>query len=125
VDDSAGRAFRKAWIAGIKRHHPGDPKPSYITAWEQTPQWEQESAEAVYVQVRAFLEATSGQAAKLTRAQKGQFVALCWIGQIYKHFADPKPAYVADWNDLPQWQQETDADIFERIEQEIGANPVS
>jgi len=23
---------------------------------------------------------------------------------------------VADWEDLPQWQRETDADIFERIE---------
>jgi hypothetical protein len=27
-------------------------------------------------------------------------------------------AYVADWDDLPPWQQETDADIFERIEQD-------
>src|ERR1700716_4325691 len=26
---------------------------------------------------------------------------------------DPKPSYVADWDELPQWQQETDADIFE------------
>ena len=39
--------------------------------------------------------------AKLTRAQKGRFVALCWIAQIYKHIADPKPSYVADWDDLP------------------------
>jgi len=30
-------------------------------------------------------------------------------------------AYVADWDELPQWQQETDADIFERIEQESQA----
>ncbi|GHJ50173.1 hypothetical protein Cs7R123_75150 [Catellatospora sp. TT07R-123] len=48
--------------------------------------------------------------------QKGRFVALCWIGQIYRHIADPKPAYVADWDLLPPWQQETDADIFERVE---------
>jgi hypothetical protein len=26
--------------------------------------------------------------------------------------------YVADWDELPKWQQETDADIFERREQE-------
>ncbi|GAB2806743.1 hypothetical protein GCM10027091_43750 [Streptomyces daliensis] len=26
------------------------------------------------------------------------------------------PAYVADWPDLPDWQKETDADIFETIE---------
>jgi hypothetical protein len=50
--------------------------------------------------------------------KKGRFVALCWIGQIFKHFPDPKPSYVADWEELPQWQQETDADIFERIEHE-------
>jgi hypothetical protein len=50
--------------------------------------------------------------------QKGRFVATCWIGQIFKHFPDPKPSYVADWDELPQWQRETDADIFERIEQE-------
>jgi hypothetical protein len=44
---------------------------------------------------------------------------LCWIGQIYRHFPDPKPSYVADWDDLPAWQQETDADIFEHIERSI------
>jgi hypothetical protein len=53
---------------------------------------------------------------------EGPFVALCWIAQIYKHIPDPKPSYVADWDDLPQWQQETDADIFERIEQ-LTASP--
>jgi hypothetical protein len=74
---------------------------------------ERESAAAVYDQVRAFIEATDGSTAKLTRSQKGRFVALCWIGQVFKHFPDPKPAYVADWDDLPPWQQETNADIFE------------
>ena len=45
------------------------------------------------------------------------YVSLCWIGQIYKHTPEPKPAYVADWADLPDWQQQTDIEIFERIEQ--------
>jgi len=45
-------------------------------------------------------------------------VALCWIGQMYKQFSDPEPAYVADWEEMPSWQQETDADIFERIERD-------
>lgn len=40
----------------------------------------------------------------------------CWTGQIYKHFADPKPACIADWADMPEWQRETDPDIFEHIE---------
>jgi hypothetical protein len=98
-----GRIFREAWIVGIAQHYPGKPKASYIMPWDETPEWEREST------------------AKLTRLQKGRFVALCWIGQIYKHFPDPKPAYVADWDDLPRWQQETDADIFERIEQDAAA----
>ncbi len=39
---------------------------------------------------------------------------------MFKHFEDPKPGYVADWADLPSWQQETDADIFEAIEKAVG-----
>jgi hypothetical protein len=46
-----------------------------------------------YGQVRAFIEATDGGTARLTRSQKGRCVALCWIGQILKYFPDPKPAY--------------------------------
>jgi hypothetical protein len=113
-----GRVFREAWIAGVTRHYPGEPKAGYIAPWEETPDWERESAAAVYGQVRAFIEATDGGTARLARSQKGRFVALCWIGQILKYFPDPKPAYVADWDDMPQWQQETDADIFERIERD-------
>jgi broad specificity phosphatase PhoE len=112
-----GKVFREAWIAGVKKHYPGEPKPGYMALWEETPNWERESATAVYDQVRSFIETTDGQTAKLSRTQKGRFVALCWIGQIFRHFPDSKPSYVADWDDLPQWQQETDADIFERIEQ--------
>ena len=113
-----GRIFREALIAGVRKHYPGDPKPGYITPWEDTPDWERDSATAVYDQVSAFINATDGNTVKLSREQKGQFVALCWIGQIYRHFPDPKPSYVADWAALPHWQQQTDADIFERIELE-------
>lgn len=112
-----GRVFREAWIAGVQKHHPGDPKPGYIAPWEDTPDWERASAAAVHEQVSGFVETSGGATTKLTREQKGRFVALCWIGQIYKYFPDPKPAYVADWDDMPAWQRETDADIFERIEQ--------
>ena len=114
-----GRVFREAWIAGVKQHYPGEPKASYITPWADTPDWERASAAAVEEQVRSFVELSDGNTAKLTREQKGRFVALCWIAQIYKHIPDPKPAYVADWDELPVWQRETDADIFERIEQEV------
>ena len=111
-----GRIFREAWTAGVRKHYPGEPKPGYVAPWEDTPDWERASAAAVYEQVRAFVELSGGHTAKLSREQKGRFVALCWIAQIYKHIPDPKPNYVADWNDLPQWQRETDADIFETIE---------
>jgi hypothetical protein len=116
LSNEQGRIFREAWIAGVTKHYPGEPKPGYIAPWEEIPDWERESAAAVYDQVRAFVEVSEGNTSKLSREQKGRFVALCWIAQIYRHFPDPKPSYVADWNDLPVWQQETDADIFERIE---------
>jgi hypothetical protein len=119
VSDGNGRVFREAWIEGVRRHYPGEPKPGYVTPWEDTPGWERESAAEVYEQVRAFIEATGGRAGKLTREQKGQFVAVCWAGQIYRHFGDPKPSYVTGWDGLPDWQRETDADIFERIEKEL------
>ncbi|GII92113.1 hypothetical protein [Sinosporangium siamense] len=112
------RIFREAWIAGVRKYYPGEPKGGYVAPWEEMPDWERECAAAVYDQVIAFIDATGGGAAKLTRGQKGKFVAVCWVGQIYKHVPDPKPSYVADWDDLPKWQQETDADIFERIEAE-------
>jgi len=116
---AGGQVFREAWINGVTKHYPGTPKPSYITPWQDTPDWKRASATAVYHQIATFLQATDGQATKLTRAQKGRFVALCWIGQIYKHFPEPKSAYVADWDQLPPWQQETDMDIFDHVEQHL------
>ncbi|MBN9737141.1 MULTISPECIES: hypothetical protein [unclassified Pseudonocardia] len=113
-----GRTFRDAWIAGVRAHFPGEPKPGYVTPWDDTPGWERASAAAVEQQVRAFVDASDGHTVKLTREQKGRFVATCWIAQIHRHVPDPKPGYVADWADLPGWQQETDADIFERIERD-------
>jgi hypothetical protein len=110
-----GRLFRQAWIDGVRNHFPGEPKPGYVAPWEETPEWERESAAAVFRLVRDLLEASGGAACRLTRVQKGQFVAACWTAQIYTRIPDPKPAYVAPWEDLPAWQQETDADIFDAI----------
>jgi len=115
----AGRFFRQTWIGGVKKHFPGTPKPGYVAPWEEMAAWEQQAAMAVYEQVQQFVLATAGQAIRLGREQKGRFVALCWIGQIYKHFDQPKESYVSDWERLPSWQQETDADIFEAIEESM------
>lgn len=116
LTDEQGRIFREAWITGVKIHFPGEPKPGYITPWDDTPQWERQAAAAVCAQVQEFIRLSDGNTAKLTREQKSRFVATCWIAQIHKHIDAPKPGYVADWADLPAWQQETDADIFEAIE---------
>jgi hypothetical protein len=74
-----GRIFRKAWIAGVLKHFPGEPKPGYITPWSDTPDWERQAAAAVDEQVRQFID-ISGTTAKLTREQKGRFVAICLTG---------------------------------------------
>jgi hypothetical protein len=111
-----GRVFRDSWIAGVHKHYPGEPKSGYVVPWEETPDWERSAASAVFRQVADFVAASGGATSKLSREQKGRFVSLCWIAQIYKHFDEPKPSYVADWPSLPSWQQETDADIFEAIE---------
>jgi hypothetical protein len=118
ASEEHGRIFREAWIAGVRNHFPGEPKPGYIASWDDTPDWERQAAAAVCEQVRRFIDISGGTTAKLSREQKGRFVAICWIAQIYKHIPDPKPAYVADWAQLPDWQQQTDADIFEHIEQQ-------
>jgi hypothetical protein len=111
-----GQLFREAWIAGVNRHYPGEPKPSYVAPWSDTPDWERESAAAVFALVRKFITETDGGASRFSREQKGQYVALCWTAQIYRHFPDPKPAYIAGWDQMPEWQRQTDSDIFERIE---------
>lgn len=116
MSDEPGRLFREAWIAGVRRHFPGEPKPGYVTPWEETPGWERASAAAVEGQLRGFLSVSGGHARRLSREQKGRFVAMCWIAQIYRHIEDPKAGYVADWADLPEWQRETDSDIFEAVE---------
>ncbi|KOT61238.1 hypothetical protein ADK47_37880 [Streptomyces rimosus subsp. rimosus] len=64
------RLFRDAWIAGVRRHFPGEPKAGYVTPWDDTPQWEREAAGAVYEQVRRFVEVSGGRTAKLSREQK-------------------------------------------------------
>ncbi|MET9295766.1 hypothetical protein [Streptomyces sp. NPDC003077] len=113
------RFFREAWISGVRAHFPGEPKAGYVAPWDVTPEWERQAAGSVYEQVRHFLELSGGHASRLTREQKGRFVATCWSAQMFLHFTDPKPAYVADWPDLPEWQQETDSDIFEAIEKVV------
>ncbi|GAB1640664.1 hypothetical protein [Krasilnikovia sp. MM14-A1259] len=115
----AGKIFREAWIEGVQKYHPGEPGSSAVAEWEDTPEWEKHSSAAVFGQIREFVLASDGNTAKLSRIQRGRFVALCWIAQIHRHFPAPAPGQIADWDDLPAWQQETDAEIFDLVEQEV------
>jgi hypothetical protein len=47
VPNRQGRIFREDWIAGVKKHFPGEPKSGYITPWDEVPDWERASAAAV------------------------------------------------------------------------------
>ena len=100
--EEEGRFFRDAWIAGVRQYYPGTPKSGYITPWEEMQEWEQLAATATYQQVRQFVLLTNGSTQRLTKEQKGRFVCLCWIGQIYRSFATPKESYIADWEQLPE-----------------------
>jgi hypothetical protein len=106
-----GRLFRTAWIKGVTQHYPGTPKPGYISPWEDMPEWERHAASAVFAKTRAFILA-NGQP---STEQGGRFIAEAWNVQVYRHIEKPKSGYVADWEDLPEWQRKTDIDIFSAI----------
>jgi hypothetical protein len=116
MSDQPGQRFRTAWINGVRRHFPGEPKPGYVAPWAEMPDWEQAAAEAVYEQVRHFIQISDGSTAKLTPSQRGQFIGACWNAQVHKHLGSPKPSYVAPWEELPDWQRAVDADVFTEIE---------
>jgi hypothetical protein len=120
--EAGGKLFREAWITGVHAHYPGTPKESYIKPWDRMDDWEQQSAIAVFQQVYGFILAgyQHNQSTPLTREQGGRLVRIAWVGQMYKHFPDPKPAYVSDWEEmLSPWEQEVDMDIFEAIQRAV------
>jgi hypothetical protein len=117
--ESAGRLFRTAWVNGVRQHYPGTPKDGYVSPWEEMPEWERESAQTVAEVIVSLVRASGDGTRKLSREQRGQFVATAWLAQMFKHFPDPKPSYVSPWNEMPAWQQETDADVFDAVESSV------
>ncbi len=119
--EQGGRFFRTAWITGVHKHYPGTPKEGYVKPWEQMDIWEQQSAIAVYQQVAIFVRAgiQGDRHTSLTSIQGGQLVRMAWVGQIYKHIPNPKPSYVDDWEQMPEWEQAVDRDIYSAIEVSI------
>lgn len=121
-DETGGRVFRDAWIAAVHGRYPGPPPQKYVAAYDEIAGWERTAAAVVFDQIRHFVLCSAGQSIKLSREQKGRFVALCWIAQIYRHFDDPKPSHVADYDQLPPWQREADADIFAKVQHYVMRN---
>ena len=59
-----GRRFREAWIAGVRKHFPGEPKAGYVAPREDTPEWEREAAATTFALVREHIAASSGETAR-------------------------------------------------------------
>lgn len=125
LEEQQGRRFRAAWISGVQAHYPGEPKPSYTVPWEEMPEWEQLAASTVYGKVRALILVGSRQGAptSLHPEQGGRYISEAWNVQVYRHIEKPKPGYVANWEDLPEWQRQTDMEIFTAIEQAVLQEP--
>ncbi|MFI9393723.1 hypothetical protein [Streptomyces bauhiniae] len=110
------RLFREAWIAGVRRHFPGEPEPGFVTPWEDVPEWQREVSGIVASRIQGLMELSEGNAARLSREQKGRFVAICWATEVSDQLDEPDPAEIAEWPDLPLWHRETVADVFEALE---------
>jgi len=119
--EAQGRLVREAWIAGVKRYFPGTPKPSYVAPWEEMPDWERSIVVELYRQVREVVLAgiQGGQVTRLTPEQGGRLVRIIWVQQVYKHFPDPKETYVQPWEAMPEWERQTDVEMFAAIEQAV------
>lgn len=43
MSNDEGRVFREAWIAGVHKHFPGDPKPGHVADYAELPGWQRET----------------------------------------------------------------------------------
>ncbi|GAB2880189.1 hypothetical protein [Streptomyces mayteni] len=48
MTNETGRLFREAWISGVRRHCPGEPKPGYVADWAELPAWRRETDADVF-----------------------------------------------------------------------------
>jgi hypothetical protein len=117
--EAAGRLLRTAWVEGVERHHPGRPGEGHLSPWDELADWERDGASTVAEQIAQFVVAAQGRTGRLTRAQRGQFVATCWIAQVHRHFSEPRLSSIIPWEELPEWQQQTDAHVFDVIERAV------
>jgi hypothetical protein len=123
--EAAGRLFRTAWVEGVGRHYPGTPRPGHLAAWEELSDWERDSSVTVADQIARFVLAAGGRTSRLTRAQRGQFVVTCWIAQVHRHVAEPSVAAITPWEELPEWQRQTVAHVFDVLERAVVERPAA
>ena len=115
----AGRLLRTAWVEGVGRHHPGTSRARAIDAWEELAPWVQQSSCTVAEQIAGLVVAANGRTTRLTRAQRGQFVATCWIAQVHRHQSEPPVSSITPWDEMPDWQRQAVAHVFDVIEQAV------
>jgi len=56
----------------------------------------------------------------LDREEGGKLVRKVWTEQVYKHIPTPKHSYVCSWEEMQEWEKETDRAIFDVIEANLG-----
>jgi len=117
--EAAGRLLRTAWIEGVGRHHTGTPRARALDGWEDLASWERDSSCTVAEQIAQLVVAANGRTSRLTRAQRGQFVATCWIAQVHRHLSEPHVSSITPWEEMPDWQRQTVAHVFDVIEQAV------
>ncbi|MGQ4486659.1 hypothetical protein LRE75_29750 [Streptomyces sp. 372A] len=47
------RLFRESWIAGVRRHFPGEPKAGYVADRDASPAWQRETDADIFDAIEA------------------------------------------------------------------------
>lgn len=109
-------ATRQAWINGVNEHFPGTPKPSYVTPWDEMDAWEQEAVKQLFTHVSAVIQPSLEAGIHIPPEHGGYLVASVWNVLMFQLLHEPKPSYVKHFNELDEWQQQTDIKMFQAIE---------
>ncbi|HEV3158088.1 MAG TPA: hypothetical protein VGZ00_12150 [Candidatus Baltobacteraceae bacterium] len=115
---SGGEIFREAWIKGVTDRC-ADPKPAYTDPWEKMPDWERQSAEAVFDLIRQVVIVSDGETKNLTLQEKGQLVSILWNALVRRYNREPKESYIRPFAELLPWHQETDIIICEEVQNAV------
>ncbi len=120
-----GRFFQDQWIRIVIERCPDNSPFEKLLPWEDLEPWEQENVVKAYELVQHLAWTVGWPIDGLSREQKGRFVHTCLIAQVWKRAPQHDEIALGDWNQLPTWQQQAYADLFEMIEwyQEVANVP--